>query len=162
MAVVMLSLSLGLRVTSVSEINMEDIDLRNNTLRIVEKGNKVRILEFSNGIKAILTKWIDDRKKFMEENNAECDALFITFQMKRMKSSAISEMLKKYTYNIDKHITPHKLRSTCATNVYEKTGDIYLVANILGHSSLTNTQRYTMVSKEKRKQAAQAMDDILF
>ena len=80
-----------------------------------------------------------------------------------MTTQAVRDLVAKYTKGItDKHITPHKLRSTCATNIYEKTGDIYLVADVLGHSNLANTRRYTAVSNEKRKQAAKAMDDILF
>ena len=162
MALIMLALSLGLRVASVSEINLEDIDFENNLLTIVEKGNKIRTLQFSDSIKSLLYDWLKDRECFLKNSNKTCDALFITFQINRMTVGAISDMIKKYTYNIDKHITPHKLRSTCATNIYEKTGDIYLVADVLGHSNLGNTRRYTMVSSDKRKQAASAMDDILF
>ena len=162
MALVMLALSLGLRVTSVSEINIEDIDFENNLLTIVEKGNKIRTLEFSDNIRSLLLEWIKDRRNLINGVYGKCDALFITDRIQRIKTDGIRKIIEKYTYNINKHITPHKLRSTCATNIYEKTGDIYLVADVLGHSNLANTRRYTAVSNEKRKQAAKAMDDILF
>ena len=162
MALIMLTLSLGLRVTSVSEIDLEDVDFENNSLKIVEKGNKIRTLEFSDNIKDLLLDWVKDREELMKFIMHPCDALFVSYQLERMKVGGIRKMLTKYTHNIDKHITPHKLRSTCATNIYEKTGDIYLVANVLGHSNLANTKRYTAVSNDKQKQAARAMDDILF
>ena len=82
--------------------------------------------------------------------------------MKRINVRSIENLITKYTYNIDKHITPHKLRSTCATNVYNATGDIYLTADVLGHSNIANTRRYAQISEERKRKAASAMDDILF
>ena len=161
-AIVMLGLSLGLRVTSLTEINVEDINFETKELKIVEKGNKTRIVMFSNKIEEILLDWIYDRNNILEEKNCSCDALFISNKMTRITSRGIELLIKKYTENIDKHITPHKLRSTCATNVYNKTGDIYLTADVLGHSNISNTRRYAQISEERKKRAAEAMDDILF
>lgn len=161
-AIVMLALSLGLRVTSLTEINMNDIDFENNEIKIVEKGNKERYIMFSDSIKEILNDWIEDRNWFLIRGGENCDALFISSQLKRINQNTIADLITKYTYNIDKHITPHKLRSTCATNVYNATGDIYLTADILGHADLRNTKRYAAMSEERKKKAAQAMDDILF
>ena len=71
------------------------------------------------------------------------------------------KMLSKYTYNIDKKITPHKLRSTAATNLYEQTGDIYLVADVLGHANIQNTRRYAKVSNGKRIDAANKLSNLI-
>lgn len=161
-AVVMLALSLGLRVISISEINIDDINFETNELKIVEKGNKIRTLMFSDGLAEILLEWVKDREEKLEDMDEDISALFISRQHQRLTAPSIRAMIKKYTYNIDKKITPHKLRSTCATNVYEQTGDIYLTADILGHSNIQNTKRYASISEEKKKKAASAMDNILF
>lgn len=73
----------------------------------------------------------------------------------------IAEIIKRNTINIDKHITPHKMRSTCATNLYEKTNDIYLVQEVLGHKNIANTRRYARMSEEKKKNAADIMDKLI-
>lgn len=161
-AIIMLSLSLGLRVTSVTEIDIDDIDFENQTIKIVEKGNKIREVMFSDNIKDVLLDWIEDREVIVSPNLLKVRALFITAKKERITARSIRNIVSKYTENIDKHITPHKLRSTCATNVYNKTGDIYLTANVLGHSNIANTRRYAQISEERKKKAAQAMDDILF
>ena len=161
-AIVMLGLSLGLRVTSLTEINLEDINFDEKKITIVEKGNKTRIVMFSDDLKNVLLDWIDDRKEILGDDCKSVDALFISSRRKRITSSGIERLISKYTQNIDKHITPHKLRSTCATNIYNKTGDIYLTADVLGHSNIANTRRYAQISEERKKKAAEAMDDILF
>ena len=161
-AIVMLGLSLGLRVTSLSEINLDDINFENQTITIVEKGNKTRSVNFSDNISIILREWLSDRQWILDNDSENIDALFISNHKTRISARTISRIVKKYTYNIDKHITPHKLRSTCATNVYNATGDIYLTADILGHKNIANTRRYAQISEERKRKAAQAMDDILF
>lgn len=79
-----------------------------------------------------------------------------------MSNSAISAMIEKYTSAVipDKHITPHKMRSTCATNLWGETHDIYIVANQLGHKNLANTKRYTDISEEESKRVATILDEL--
>lgn len=161
-AIVMLALSLGFRVTSLTEINIEDINFDLNEIKVVEKGNKVRTVKFSDKIKEVLSEWIFARSFILKGEGISTNALFISNQMKRMSVRSVERLVERYTYNIDKHITPHKLRSTCATNVYNATGDIYLTADILGHSNISNTRRYAQISDERKEKAAAAMDSILF
>lgn len=161
-AIIMLGLSLGLRVTSISEINIQDIDFNKRTLQVVEKGNKTRSIKFSSSLKQVLQEWFEDRDVLVSMNEINTDALFISSKFGRLTSRAIYDIVKKYTNNIDKHITPHKLRSTCATLVYNKTGDIYLTAHKLGHNNISTTKRYVTIDEEREEVAAQAMDDILF
>ena len=159
-AIVMMALSLGLRITSLTEIDLDDIDFESRTIQIVVKGNEHRTIFFSEKLKLIIEEWLKDREKLILFNNT--NALFISRERERISPMTIRDMLKKYTYNIDKKITPHKLRSTCATSVYNHTGDIYLTADVLGHKNIANTRKYTNVSENRKRQAAQAMDDILF
>ncbi len=159
-AIVMMALSLGLRITSLTEIDIDDIDFENQTIQIVEKGNRTRTIFFSAKLKQIIQDWLVDRENLLVFDTT--NALFISRERERISSHTIRDMLAKYTYNINKNITPHKLRSTCATSVYNNTGDIYLTADVLGHRNIANTRRYAQVSEDRKKQAAQAMDDILF
>ena len=161
-AIIMLALSLGLRVTSLTEINISDIDFDKNEIKIVVKGNKIRRVKFSDNIKTVLNDWLFDRRFIMGDYLSNTDALFVSERKIRISAHTVAEIVKKYTYNIDKHITPHKLRSTCATNVYNATGDIYLTADILGHANIANTRRYAQISDERKEKAASAMDKILF
>ena len=159
-AVMTLALSLGLRVTSISEINVEDIDFDSNCITVTEKGNNTRKLLFSNNLKAILLEWMKDRNQML--GSERCDALFISNQKKRLCDQSIANLVTKYSRGIDKHITPHKLRSTCATNIYSATGDIYLTADVIGHRNIQNTRRYAKVVDEQKQKAIQAMDKIMF
>ena len=161
-AIIMIGLSLGLRVTSLIEINVEDINFDEREIKIVEKGNKIRTISFSENIEKTIKAWLDDRYKIVNMENENSGALFISNRKTRMTDRAVRHLIEKYTKNIDKHITPHKLRSTCATNVYNKTGDIYLTADVLGHRNISNTRRYAQISKERKEKAAKAMDSILF
>lgn len=160
-AIMTLALALGLRVTSLVEINIEDLDLINKTLVVTEKGNTTRTLRFSDNIKKVLEQWLEDRYELLGDVGIR-DALFISNRKERMTSKTVRKLVEKYSEGIDKHITPHKLRSTCATNVYTATGDIYLTADVLGHKNMQNTRRYAKIVDKKREQAAEAMDKILF
>ena len=85
------------------------------------------------------------------------DALFLSLQKKRMDVRSVQNLVKKYARVITplKNISPHKLRSTFGTNLYNETGDIYLVADVLGHSDVNTTRRhYAAMSDENRRVAA--------
>ena len=159
LALLQLGLTTGLRVTAMSEINIEDIDFENKVIRVTDKGNVTKNSYIGDQTIEVLKLWIKDREKILGEE--QINALFISNQKKRISTKAISYVLTKYTQNIDKHITPHKLRSSCATNLYAVNGgDIYEVGEVLGHKNLSNTKRYTKVSEEKRKSAASRLDNI--
>ena len=159
LAIIMLGCSTGLRVTSISEINIDDVDFDNNKITVREKGNKEREVYIGQNVKNIILTWIEDRKKYYPE--VTTNALFISDQRKRIAQNTIANMIKKYSVGINKHITPHKMRSTCATNLYEKTGDIYLVQSVLGHKNIANTRRYAKMSENRRMEAAKIMDDLI-
>ena len=79
-----------------------------------------------------------------------------------MSTDGIRKIITKYTDGItDKHITPHVMRHSCATNLYEKTGDIYLCASQLNHRNVATTQRYAEISKSRKIEAANILDDLI-
>ena len=86
------------------------------------------------------------------------DALFLSLQKRRITQRAVENLVKKYALvaaPLKKRLSPHKLRSTFGTNLYQETGDIYLVADVLGHSDVNTTRRhYAAMSEEHKRQAA--------
>lgn len=145
----------GLRVTALCEIDISDIDFKNKTISVIEKGNKKRELFLGNDTIKMIKEWIDERGEI-----PGCDALFVSNRNTRITQRTVERMISKYTADLDKHITPHKMRSTCGTLFYEKTGNVYLVANQLGHKNIANTMRYTKISEQKKREAANLLDSL--
>lgn len=170
-AIVMTFLGTGIRISELVGLNLSDVDLRENSLRVVRKGGNEDIVYFSEDVAdALLSyagyeefypllsplpsdqKTLSPRQQLLKKGDPKEQALFISMQGKRMAVRSVQEMIKKYCSVIpNKHITPHKLRSTYANNLYEKTGDIYLTGNALGHRSTETTKRYAGVSDRKKK-----------
>ena len=99
---------------------------------------------------------MEERSHVIPQEGHE-DALFLSMQNRRMSVRAVENMVKKYSSIVTslKKITPHKLRSTFGTNLYRETGDIYLVADVLGHKDVNTTKKhYAAMEDERRRRAA--------
>lgn len=156
----MLGVTTGLRVAATTQINMEDIDFNKGVIHVVEKRNKVFDVIIGKNLMAVLKAWIADRQIYFSD--AETNALFISQHGKRISYDAVRKLWIKYTEGItDKKITPHCLRHTCATNLYEKTGDIYLASAQLHHSNISTTMRYAEISDKKLQKANSILDDMV-
>lgn len=139
----------GLRVTSLSEIDIDDIDMKNNTIMVTEKGNITKKIYLDDKTMMYINMWLIDREKLI--NDSKCKIFFISNRKERITVRSIERIIEKYTQDIDgKHITPHKLRSTCGTNLYQNKKDIYLVASVLGHKTTAPTQRYAKIFDEDK------------
>jgi site-specific recombinase XerD len=148
-----------MRVGALTQINIEDIDFKNNTIHVVEKGNKERYLQFGTNTRNILSAWLLDRATYFGE--VETNALFISQWRERLSVEGVRKFMKKYADGINgKHITPHKMRSSAATNMAKAGVDIQTIANILGHQSVTTTQRYAAVLEENKQKATDALDNM--
>lgn len=154
LAIFVLMLRTGLRVEAVIEINISDIDFNKNAITVTEKGNKKREIYFGDNTKNIIISWLNKRG-----NNYQTDALFINKNGERISYATPKYLIDKYANDFGKRITCHKTRSTYASNTYEETGDIYLVADSLGHSNISNTRRYAKISEKKRKMVASISDN---
>lgn len=159
LAILMLGCSTGMRVSEIVEINIEDIDFDNNILISTGKGNKTRKIFFGDSTKGHLLEWIYERNEKMK-GYPQTDSLFISNRRQRMSVRAVEKLIANYTKNLDKHITPHKMRSSCATNLLEQTGNIYLVQQQLGHENIETTKRYAKVSESSRRNAANILDSL--
>lgn len=159
LAIIALGIGTGMRVGALTQINVEDIDFKNNTIHVIEKGNKERYLSFGTNTRNILSAWLIDRATYFSD--AETNALFISQWRQRLTVEGVRKFMKKYADGINgKHITPHKMRSSAATNMVKSGADIQTVANILGHQSVTTTQRYAAVLEENKQKATNALDNM--
>ena len=156
-AILTLLLHTGMRVSELVGIDLQDIDWGEKRIRIFRKGRKEQYVYFNEPVREALQDYIDHERKVSAE---DLNALFISRKGQRISVRAVERLVKKYTASTvpTKRITPHKLRSTFATNLYEETGDIYVTSDALGHSSLETVKKYTNLHDERRRRAAEAIE----
>ena len=158
-AIVTLLLGTGIRVSECVGLDILDVDFKNNGIRIIRKGGNEMVVYFGSEVEQALRTYLEERKNAVTLHGHE-QALFLSTQHKRIGIQAVENMVKKYTSGIiaTKKITPHKLRSTYGTALYQRTGDIYLVAEVLGHKDVNTTRKhYAAMSDEKRRMAARVV-----
>lgn len=159
LAIMTLLLGTGLRVSECVGLDIQDVDLKNDGLKVHRKGGKEVIVYFGDEVHDAIVDYLDERKKLIPVQGDE-NALFLSMQNKRIGVRTIENMVKKYSGLVTslKHITPHKLRSTYGTNLYRETGDIYLVADVLGHSDVNTTRKhYAAIQEDRRRSAKNAV-----
>lgn len=160
LCLVSLALSTGLRVSAITQINIDDIDFANHTIDVVEKGNKVRAISFGGNLESLLKQCIEDRGKYFA--GADTNALFLSQWKRRMTTQAVRDLVAKYTTNIQgKHITPHKLRASAATNLAASGVSIQAIAKVLGHENIQTTRRYVEVLDEEANKATNILDNLI-
>lgn len=147
-----LLLGTGIRVSECVGIDIKDIDFKNTAIKIRRKGGYEAIIYFGDEVEKALINYLEERK-MMTPNPEHKDALFLSLQNKRISVRSVEILVKKYAGIITplKHITPHKLRSTYGTNLYKETGDIYLVADVLGHKDVNTTKKHYAAIENDRK-----------
>ena len=139
----------GVRVSELSNLDLKDIDLRTNTIRIIGKGDKERTIHICDSeIKILLKEYLS---LFHFDKNISY--LFINRLGQKISEQSIRFMIKKYQekVGIQKHITPHMFRHSFATMLLEEGVDIRYIQHILGHSSISTTQIYTQVNMKHQK-----------
>lgn len=159
-ALLTLFLGTGIRVSECVGLNIEDINLEENAFLVTRKGGKSMILYFSDEVASALSVYIDYRKEIVPLEGHE-NALFLSLQRRRITPRAVEKLVKKYAVvaaPLKRNISPHKLRSTFGTELYRNTGDVYLVADVLGHADVNTTKKhYAAMNEEHRRRAADAV-----
>lgn len=148
-----LLLGTGMRVSELCGVDIQDIDEKNSRIHIIRKGGKESHVFFGVDCQAIMDDYIKTCRPLILGEN-DCDALILSSKGQRMTERSVENILDKYVKmtNIKKHVTPHTLRKTHGTRLYEQTGDIYVVASSLGHTSVeTTTRHYVKCSEEKTR-----------
>ena len=157
-AMLILFLGTGIRVSECVGINIADVDMENNAFLVTRKGGNQVVLYFPPEVAEALADYMEERKE-IEALPGHEDALFLSLQRKRISQRAVQMLVKKYASvaaPLKPRISPHKLRSTYATNLYHETGDIYLVADVLGHTSVDTTRKhYADMTDARRRMAAE-------
>lgn len=159
LCIISLGLSTGLRVSAITQINIEDIDFTTNKIKVIEKGNVTKEVGFGNKMRAILLNWMKDREVYFDAS--DMDALFISQQGKRMCTDAIRDLLTKYTSHLNKRIVPHKLRSTAAMSLVQAGADVLTIQAILGHENINTTMRYVKAVEQEKEKAVNTLDSLI-
>lgn len=155
LALISLLLGTGIRVSECVGLNLDDVDFEYNGIRITRKGGDETIIYFGDEVEKALKNYLEERKDkpCIDPSNP----LFLSLQNKRLSVRSVQILVKKYSSLVTqlKTITPHKLRSTYGTHLYQETGDIYLVADVLGHKDVNTTKKhYAKMDDARRRMAA--------
>lgn len=156
LAIMTLMLGTGIRVSECVGLDLDDVDFKNNGIKIHRKGGKEVVVYFGDEVRETLLSYLEERKNIVPMEGST-NAFFLSLQKKRIGVRSVENMVKKYSRLVTtiKNITPHKLRSTYGTTLYRETGDIYLVADVLGHSDVNTTRKhYAAQEEDRRRQAA--------
>lgn len=159
LALLTLLLGTGIRVSECVGLDINDVDFKNGCIRVIRKGGYEDTVYFGDEVKDALLSYISERKTISAETGSE-NALFLSYQNKRLSVRSVEKLVKKYSNTVTtrKKITPHKLRSTYGTNLYNATNDIYLVASVLGHKDVNTTRKhYADIYDETKKEARNAV-----
>jgi site-specific recombinase XerD len=156
LAIVTLLLGTGIRVSECVGLDITDVDFKNDSIKVTRKGGSEMVLYFGEEVRIDLLSYMDGDRKQITPITGNENALFLSTQRKRMGVQSVENMVKKYAKGITgKRITPHKLRSTYGTALYKETGDIYLVADVLGHKDVNTTKKhYAAIDEDRRRSAA--------
>lgn len=155
LALLTLMLGTGIRVSECVGLDIHDVDFDNGRIKVVRKGGAESFVYFGDEVEEALLDYMEERKQLQPEEGHE-NALFISSKRKRLCVRSVELLVKKYASTVTtvKHITPHKLRSTYGTNLYQESKDIYLVADVLGHKDVNTTRRhYAEILDENKRNA---------
>ena len=159
MAILTLLLGTGIRVSECVGLDLNDIDPKNNGIKVHRKGGSEVMVYFGDEVAEALDAYLDERLE-MEPQGGSTEAVFLSMQNRRINVRSVENLVKKYSRLVTtvKNITPHKLRSTYGTTLYQETGDIYLVADVLGHKDVNTTKKhYAAQADSRRRMAARAV-----
>ena len=155
-AILTLFLGTGIRISELVGLNVDSFNFQENSFLVTRKGGNQAILFFSNEVKYALQEYIAEKSNDPKIPSDE-KAFFLSMQYKRINVRTVEILVKKYSKLVSplKKITPHKLRSTYGTRLYNETGDIYIVADVLGHRDINTTKKhYAAITEENRRRVA--------
>lgn len=154
-AILTLLLGTGIRVSECVGLDLSDINFDTNGIKIRRKGGYETVVYFGEEVETALLDYLEEREHIIPQTGHE-NALFLSLQNRRMAVRSVENLVKKYASRVTtlKKITPHKLRSTYGTSLYRETGDIYLVADVLGHKDVNTTRKHYAAQEDERRRRA--------
>ncbi len=161
LAILTLFLGTGIRVSELVGLNVDDVSFKTKSFVVTRKGGNRSVLYFSDEVKSVIELWLPIRELRLKQAGKHTEsALFISSREKRISIRAVEVLVKKFAKIVSpqKKITPHKLRSTYGTALYDATKDIYVVAEVLGHKDINTTKKhYASMSDDIKKAASTAV-----
>ena len=145
----------GLRVSELTGLNLMDIEQKERILRVRGKGNKERIVPYGAKAQEALEKYWPMREQLLKQSNAsdgredpQMQAVFLNYAGKRLTQRSVGRIVKKYVrlVNVNWDLHPHSLRHAFATHLLADGADLRAIQELLGHQSLSTTQKYTHAS----------------
>lgn len=161
--IILLLLTTGMRCSALYKLDIDNINIEEKTVYVIDKGRKYKKYDVPDEVISIAIDWLKDRYKYVYDKNNK--ALFVSGTGERISQCSISRIVNKYFQGInsEKNITPHKLRATYGTQLYSKTGNLYMVQECMGHNSPKTTELYIRGQKnEVSKTASDIMSKLLF
>lgn len=158
-AIITLFLGTGIRISELVGLDNDSFNFKDNSFIVTRKGGNQAILYFSIEVRSALEDYIAEKANDPKVPKNE-PAFFLSMQYKRLNVRSVEILVKKYSKLAAplKKITPHKLRSTYGTRLYNETHDIYIVADVLGHRDVNTTKKhYAAITQETRRKAARAV-----
>ena len=156
--IIMLLLNTGIRSQALVNLNIDDVNLEDQTISVLEKGSKSRKINISSSMVLELRIWIKERTRLMRGNEKE-KALFINSKKERLGYNGVYLIIRNSGASIrGKNTTPHKLRATFGTELYAQSGDLYFVQEQMGHSNPKTTEVYI---RGQRKNGSKRAADIM-
>jgi len=146
----------GIRREELARITLADIDHRRGLISVLGKGNKVRQAPLGEKTQADLERYLGPRAVFAASKESSSPALFLNRSGQALSVRSVDRLVRKYARSEGLDFTPHTLRHSFATHLLENGADLLLIKEILGHSSLSTTQKYTHVTAETMKRAYRA------
>jgi len=152
-AILELLYAAGLRVSELTGLNLADMDQNNQMLRVRGKGNKERIVPYGRKAAQALQVYWPVRELLLQEcekagRRPSLDAVFLNYRGRRLTQRSVGRIVKKYVrlVNVNWDLHPHSLRHAFATHLLADGADLRAIQELLGHQSLSTTQRYTHAS----------------
>ncbi len=147
--IISLFMSTGMRCSALCQINLEDINMEEKTIKVIDKGEKEHIYKITPDVESRLLAWRLYRSKYFPDNSA----LFInTVQKNRLSTKAVADIVKKATKKaLGKELSPHKLRAGFCTILYEETHNLLYVSKEVGHADISTTSLYIDLDEEAER-----------
>jgi integrase/recombinase XerC len=140
----------GLRVSELTGLNLNDMDRKNRMLRVIGKGNKERVIPYGSKAEEALERYWPIRERLLAQSRSRSEgpAVFLSHSGRRMGPRSVARVVKKYVrlMNVNWDLHPHSLRHAFATHLLADGADLRAIQELLGHASLSTTQRYTHAS----------------
>jgi integrase/recombinase XerD len=150
-AIIELLYAAGLRVSELSNLTLQNLNLDQDYVRCIGKGSKERLIPIGKKAKEALIEYLKDREMIIFKNDLNTNHLFLNPEGHPITRQKVYTLIKTLGEKIDKTISPHTLRHSFATHLLENGADLRVVQELLGHSDVSTTQLYTHISKKRLK-----------